>query len=386
MAEYISCITDGATGVCRQIKDKEGRDLISALTTKLNEVIDTVNGLSGGSSFGELQNALNDLQNAVNNLDNTFASDEDVQALQGQISDLQNALNNIDYLKDTLSIGLGENSNTSNYSVAIGSGTAEAYTQASNHGVAIGHTADAGQYGVAIGKNAKTQNTSNSDVMNGTAIGYGTRSDAYSVAIGSMAKAQADSTVQIGEGTNTTPNTVQIFDKNIYNHLTDTLNVGNIKMNNEDILYKIFNTFYPIGTIYYNASDPTDPSILFGFGTWQPYAEGRVLYGAGTISYDGEIDHNFTAGQNIDAALPNITGSFTSGAVKTDVPTVIKAEGTGAFDLQLSTTKAKAYQDGSNTTVGQTVSFNARNSNSLYGASETVLTNGVVTYCWVRVE
>ena len=38
---------------------------------------------------------------------------------------------------------------------------------------------------------------------------------------------------------------------------------------------------YPVGSIYMNANDSTNPNILFGFGTWIVYAEGRVLTGAG---------------------------------------------------------------------------------------------------------
>lgn len=36
---------------------------------------------------------------------------------------------------------------------------------------------------------------------------------------------------------------------------------------------------YPIGSIYMNASDSTNPGTLFGFGTWEALGEGRVLVG-----------------------------------------------------------------------------------------------------------
>jgi len=39
---------------------------------------------------------------------------------------------------------------------------------------------------------------------------------------------------------------------------------------------------YPIGSIYMNASDSTNPATLLGFGTWTALGAGRVLLGAGT--------------------------------------------------------------------------------------------------------
>ena len=39
---------------------------------------------------------------------------------------------------------------------------------------------------------------------------------------------------------------------------------------------------YPVGSIYMNANDSTNPNVLFGFGTWIAYADGRVLTGAGS--------------------------------------------------------------------------------------------------------
>jgi hypothetical protein len=38
---------------------------------------------------------------------------------------------------------------------------------------------------------------------------------------------------------------------------------------------------YPVGSVY-SSTNSTNPASLFGVGTWQPYAQGRVLIGAGT--------------------------------------------------------------------------------------------------------
>ena len=43
-----------------------------------------------------------------------------------------------------------------------------------------------------------------------------------------------------------------------------------------------FETLYPVGSIYINASVSTNPSTLFGFGTWVEFGKGRVLVGVDT--------------------------------------------------------------------------------------------------------
>lgn len=49
---------------------------------------------------------------------------------------------------------------------------------------------------------------------------------------------------------------------------------------------------YPIGSLYFNATDNTNPGTLFGFGTWVATAVGRVP--VGKSASDAEFD---TAGE-----------------------------------------------------------------------------------------
>lgn len=44
---------------------------------------------------------------------------------------------------------------------------------------------------------------------------------------------------------------------------------------------------FPVGTVYFNAADPRNPSEIMGFGDWEPYAEGLVIAGK---SSTGEFD------------------------------------------------------------------------------------------------
>lgn len=56
---------------------------------------------------------------------------------------------------------------------------------------------------------------------------------------------------------------------------------------------KLVDLVYPVGSLYFSTNS-TNPSTLFG-GTWQPYAQGRCLIGAGQGN-DGTTSMSFTTG------------------------------------------------------------------------------------------
>lgn len=53
---------------------------------------------------------------------------------------------------------------------------------------------------------------------------------------------------------------------------------------------------YPVGSIYINASNSTNPATLFGFGTWVAFGEGRVPVGVGTGTDSRSVSKSFTGG------------------------------------------------------------------------------------------
>jgi hypothetical protein len=46
-----------------------------------------------------------------------------------------------------------------------------------------------------------------------------------------------------------------------------------------EVAYPTYESIYPIGSIYVNASVATNPAVLLGFGTWVAFGAGRVMVG-----------------------------------------------------------------------------------------------------------
>jgi len=65
------------------------------------------------------------------------------------------------------------------------------------------------------------------------------------------------------------------------------------------------NAVYPVGSIYINASNGTNPATLLGFGTWERFGEGRVLVSQDSTDADfdaigetgGEKEHQLTVNE-----------------------------------------------------------------------------------------
>lgn len=71
----------------------------------------------------------------------------------------------------------------------------------------------------------------------------------------------------------------------------------------------VFQTIYPVGSIYINASDNTNPATLLGFGTWAAFGAGKVLVSQDTG--DTSFDVLEETGGSKDAVLVSHTHSVT---------------------------------------------------------------------------
>ena len=88
--------------------------------------------------------------------------------------------------------------------------------------------------------------------------------------------------------------------------LTDkTLSTGSVIDANVNVV-EVLKKAYPIGSVYINASNATNPASLLGFGTWSAFGAGKVMVGldAGDTSFDtagetgGEKTHTLTANES----------------------------------------------------------------------------------------
>jgi hypothetical protein len=83
----------------------------------------------------------------------------------------------------------------------------------------------------------------------------------------------------------------------------------------QDVADAVKNALYPVGSIYVNATNSTNPGTLLGFGTWTAFGAGRVMVGlnASDSSFDTAeetggskdsivVSHTHTASTNTTGA------------------------------------------------------------------------------------
>lgn len=62
---------------------------------------------------------------------------------------------------------------------------------------------------------------------------------------------------------------------------TATYGTNTTQISTTAFVQSALQALYPVGTVYTNANNSTNPASLFGFGTWVAIGAGRVLLGAG---------------------------------------------------------------------------------------------------------
>ena len=141
---------------------------------------------------------------------------------------------------------------------------------------------------------------------------------------------------------------------------------------------------YPVGSIYTNATNSTNPATLLGFGTWTAFGAGRVMVGFN--SSNALFDTAEETGGSADA----ITVSHTHTATVTDSG---HAHSNGAIYPYNSTgTQAEQNQTGS---PSDYTSFNVNTGTATTGISVAISTTGssgtnanyqpyITVYMWKR--
>ena len=193
--------------------------------------------------------------------------------------------------------------NNSGYTITIYNSTVIGNTTAAGTGIAIADGnkvlvwSDATNFYDVQASNL----TSTLPIANG-----GTGQTTANAAFNALAPAQTANRLLKSDGTNTS-----FAQAVLTTDVTGTLPIAN-GGTGVTTLAALGNLFYPVGSIYTNATDATNPGTLLGFGTWTAFGAGRVMVGfdAGNALFDTAEE----TGGSADA----ITVSHTHTATSTD--------------------------------------------------------------------
>ena len=85
-----------------------------------------------------------------------------------------------------------------------------------------------------------------------------------------------------------------------------TLSTGSVIDANVNVI-EVLKKAYPIGSVYINASNATNPASLLGFGTWSAFGAGRVMVGIDSLDADFDTIGE-TGGQKTTSHAYPLTG------------------------------------------------------------------------------
>lgn len=131
---------------------------------------------------------------------------------------------------------------------------------------------------------------------------------------------------------------------------------------------ELLQQIYPVGAIYIGMTSSCPISALFG--TWQLISGGLTLQQANVT---------YPVGTEIPAGLPNIEGTFRFSGTDGAAGNI-----TGAFTKTTSTNGAGKYHHSNQSKVVQNVNFDASDSNTIYGNSNTVQPPALAVNIWQR--
>jgi hypothetical protein len=111
-----------------------------------------------------------------------------------------------------------------------------------------------------------------------------------------------------------------------------------------------FESLYPVGSIYMNASVSTDPAILLGFGTWEKFGEGR--FPVGYKDGDSDFDTVEKTGGTKVPTMPAHTHNTPTGMLSGNLASGVSGYDGGAYYSPIGnvarTTTVASYGDALN--------------------------------------
>lgn len=159
-------------------------------------------------------------------------------------------------------------------------------------------------------------------------------------------------------------------------------------------------SFYPVGSIYINASVSTNPGTLLGFGTWTAFGAGRVM--VGLDGSNSAFDTAEETGGSANAIVVSHTHTGTTGSGSAHSHNVVADTsnatggspwGGGTYVAQYGSAGDSAYRlrgtDSATPTVGQSSSESSHTHTFTTDSSGSSGTNAnlqpyIVVYMWKR--
>ena len=138
-----------------------------------------------------------------------------------------------------------------------------------------------------------------------------------------------------------------------------------------EIAQSFLDTIYPIGSIYTNATDSTNPGTLLGFGTWVEFAKGEVLVGRNSSDPDFDIVGSGT-NTNGTTGVKEVTLT----AAQSGLPSHSHTQLGGGFDGNVGIEPG----NNRNSNLGQTGTTGGTDASSAH----TNLQPYIVVYMWKR--
>ena len=151
-----------------------------------------------------------------------------------------------------------------------------------------------------------------------------------------------------------------------------TVNPTPIREEWETFRNSIYDTFYPIGSIYMGVQETCPMASLISGSVWELVATDRVLQGSSSTHI---------AGSTINAGLPNITGDIYAGST---YGSSIFTSSSGAMQNDSNSGWRTITTQNTVSGASDRVSFDASRSNSIYGKSSTVQPPAYVVNIWQR--
>ena len=144
---------------------------------------------------------------------------------------------------------------------------------------------------------------------------------------------------------------------------------------------------YPVGTIYTNATNSTNPGTLLGFGTWSAFAAGRVAVGfdSGNALFDTAEE----TGGSADAITVSHTHTATSTSTVTDSGHIHTTLGFGQGTSSTFANgggNATANVSTASATTGITVATSTTNSSTGSSGTNANYQPYITVYMWKRVS